>query len=112
MTVDIDKKIDAMTPLAKERKDVTHALLAVGGSQDVVDAGQDRGDVFDVAAVVPGGLDLVGAEHDLLETAHHHGLVRLQPRKPRHPRVGLGLKEEAGKQGKKNNNLHGQLCKS
>ena len=26
-----------------------------------------------MAAVVPGGLDLVGAEHDLLETAAHHG---------------------------------------
>ena len=59
-----------------------------------------------MAAVVPGGLDLVGAEHDLLETAAHHGRVSLQPRKPRHPRAGLGLEEEAGKQGQGNNNLH------
>ena len=52
-----------------------------------------------MAAVVPGGLDLVGAEHDLLETAAHQGRVSLQPRKPRHPRAGLGLEEEARKQG-------------
>ena len=59
-----------------------------------------------MAAVVPGGLDLVGAEHDLLETAAHHGRVSLQPRKPRHSRACLGLEEEAGKQGQGNNNLH------
>ena len=35
--------------------DITQALLAVGGAQDVIDAGHDGGDVGDVAAVVHGG---------------------------------------------------------
>ena len=40
--------------------DITQALLAVGGAQDVVDAGHDGGDVGDVAAVVHGGCNYNG----------------------------------------------------
>ena len=93
--------------LAQKGQYVTHALLAVWGPQDVIDAGHGGGDVLDVAAVIPGWLDLVGAEHYLLEAAHHHGLLDLlQPRKPRHSWNGLGLKEEAREKGQGENNLH------
>ena len=44
-----------MFAAAQEGDNVTHALLAVGGAENVVDAGHDGGDVGDVAAVVHGG---------------------------------------------------------
>ena len=49
-----------MLASAQGRDDITQALLAVGGAQDVVDAGHDGGDVGDVAAVVHGGCNYNG----------------------------------------------------
>ena len=49
-----------MLAAAQSGDDVTQALLAVGGAQDVVDAGHDGGDVGDVAAVVHGGCNDYG----------------------------------------------------
>ena len=44
-----------MLAAAQGGDDVTQALGAVRGAQDVVDTGHDGGDVGDVAAVVHGG---------------------------------------------------------
>ena len=49
-----------MLAAAQEGDHVTHALLTVGGAEDVVDAGHDGGDVGDVAAVVHGGCNQDG----------------------------------------------------
>ena len=56
-----------MLAAAQGRDDVTQALLAVGGAQDVVDAGHDGGDVGDVAAVVHGGCNDNGDQMIRLE---------------------------------------------
>ena len=48
-------ELSSVLAAAEEGDDIAQALLAVGGAQDVVDAGHDGGDVGDVAAVVHGG---------------------------------------------------------
>ena len=59
-----------MLAAAQEGDHVTHALLTVGGAEDVVDAGHDGGDVGDVAAVVHGGCNDDGEYNLSIQEKH------------------------------------------